>query len=444
MDALTREPALAPPTSRTRRWLWALLCVLVTAGIGATIWLWPVPPREDKAAVMREANQIIPVVLADAVKRDMPVWLDGLGTVQAFQTVTVKSMVDGPPTQVAFTEGQDVHAGDVLVRIDPRVYQAALDSAVAKKALDEATLAHARLDLARYQKLVVTNYATQQQADTAKATVAQLEAQVRQDEAAIDTARTQLSYTTIASPLDGKVGMRLVDAGNIVHATDATGLLVITQLHPISVVFTLPQQDLPRVAAAQSAASGGEVSAGAASGGAASGGAAPGGQGPETLAYLQGTDPARARPLDRGWLTVLDNQIDPATGTIRLKATFPNKAGSLWPGGFVGVRLRVDTVRDAVVVPQAAVQRGPRGGFVYVVDADGTAHRHAVTVGYEDETGSVITSGVAAGDKVVVDGSSRLTEGARVTLVSADPETPSSEINRPAAPGTRPGSRSGN
>ena len=423
MDALAREPVIAPPVSRSRRRLFAALCVLVTLAAGAAIWLYPVPPVPDKEK-QRDANQVIPVVTAAAVTQDMPIWLDGLGTVQAFQTVTVKSMVDGPPTQVAFTEGQDVHAGDVLVRIDPRVYQAALDSAVAKKALDEATLANARLDLARYQKLVVTNYATQQQADTAKATVAQLEAQVRQDEAAIDTARTQLSYTTIASPLDGKVGMRLVDAGNIVHATDTTGLLVITQLHPISVVFTLPQQDLPRVAAAQRSA--------------------PDGQGPETLAYLQGTDPARARPLDRGWLTVLDNQIDPATGTIRLKATFPNKAGSLWPGGFVGVRLRVDTVHDAVVVPQAAVQRGPRGGFVYVVDADGTAHRHAVTVGYEDETGSVITSGVAAGDKVVVDGGSRLTEGARVTLVSADSETPSSEINRPAAPGTRPGSRSGN
>ena len=174
MDALTREPMLAPPASRTRRRLWALLCVLVTAGIGAAIWLWPVAPREDKAALLREANQIIPVVPAEAVKRDMPVWLDGLGTVQAFQMVTVKSMVDGPLTDVAFTEGQNVHAGDVLARIDPRVYQAALDNAVAKKALDEATLANARLDLARYQKLVATNYATQQQADTAKATVAQL------------------------------------------------------------------------------------------------------------------------------------------------------------------------------------------------------------------------------------------------------------------------------
>jgi membrane fusion protein, multidrug efflux system len=437
MDALAREPVIAPPASRSRRRLFAALCVLATLAAGAGIWLYPVPPVPDKEK-QRDANQVIPVVTAAAVTRDMPIWLDGLGTVQAFQTVTVKTMVDGPLIQVAFTEGQDVHAGDVLVRIDPRVYKAALDSAVAKKALDEATLANARLDLARYQKLVVTNYATQQQADTAKATVAQLEAQVRQDEAAIDTARTQLSYTTIASPLDGKVGMRLVDAGNIVHATDTTGLLVITQLHPISVVFTLPQQDLPRVAAAQSAASGG-----AASGGQGAGGQG-GEHGPETLAYLQGTDPARARPLDRGWLTVLDNQIDPATGTIRLKATFPNKAGSLWPGGFVGVRLRVDTVHDAVVVPQAAVQRGPRGGFVYVVDPDGTAHRHAVTVGYEDETGSVITSGVAAGDKVVVDGGSRLTEGARVTLVAAETETPPTEISRPAAPGTRPGNRSGN
>src|SRR5580704_8591017 len=240
MDALTREPpVLAPPTTRTRRWLWALLCVLVTIGIGAAIWLWPIKPPEDKAARLREANQIIPVVDAPAVKRDMPVWLDGLGTVQAFQTVTVKTMVDGPLVSVAFKEGQDVRTGDVLARIDPRVYQAALDNAVAKKALDEANLANARLDLARYQKLVVSNYATQQQADTAKASVAQLEAQIRQDQAQIDTAQTQLSYTTITSPIDGKVGIRLVDRGNIVHATDTTGLVVITQLQPISVVFNL-------------------------------------------------------------------------------------------------------------------------------------------------------------------------------------------------------------
>jgi multidrug efflux system membrane fusion protein len=415
MDALTREPVLAPPASRTRRWTVTLLCALATVGIGAAIWFWPVPPRVDKAA-LREANQIIPVVPVEATMRDMPIWLDALGTVQAFQTVTIRSMVDGPLINIAFQEGQDVRAGDVLARIDPRVYQAALDNATAKKALDEATLANARLDHARYQKLVATNYATQQQADTAKATVAQLEAQVRQDQAQIDTAQTQLSYTTIKAPLDGKVGMRLVDQGNIVHAADPGGLLVITLLQPISVVFSLPQQNLPRVAAAQ--AGGGTY-------------------GPEVVAYVQGAEVGRGKPLDRGTLTVLDNQIDPTTGTIKLKATFPNKASTLWPGGFVGVRLRVDTVRDATVIPQAAVQRGPRGSFVYVVGGDSVAHRENVTVGYEDDLGSEVTSGVRPGDRVVVDGASRLTDGAKVSVAAPDAEVSPSGTKRPAAPGTR-------
>jgi multidrug efflux system membrane fusion protein len=415
MDALTREPVVAPPVRRSRRWMAALLCVLATAAIGVAIWRWPVAPPVDKAALQREANQIIPVVQAEVVRRDMPVWLDGLGTVQAFQAVTVKTMVDGPLIDVAFKEGQTVHVGDVLARIDPRVYQAALDNAVAKKALDEATLANARLDLARYQKLVVTNYATQQQADTAKATVAQTEALIRQDQAQIDTAQTQLSYTTIASPLDGKVGIRLVDKGNIVHAGDATGLVMITQLQPISVLFNLPQQALPQVAAAMTAAGASE---------------------PEVLAYTQGSESGRSKPLDQGTLTVLDNQIDPTTGTIKLKATFPNKAGTLWPGGFVGVRLRVDTMHDATVVPQAAVQRGPRGSFVYVVDPDSTAHRKNVTIGYEDTIGSVVTSGIEPGEHVVVDGASRLTDGAKVSVVAPEMETPSG-INRPTAPGTR-------
>jgi multidrug efflux system membrane fusion protein len=415
MDALTREPVLAPPIRRTRRWMAALLCALLTVGLGVAIWRWPVAPPADKAALQREANQVIPIVQAEAVLRDMPIWLDGLGTVQAFQAVTVKSMVDGPLVDVAFKEGQAVHVGDVLARIDPRVYQAALDNAVAKKALDEATLANARLDLARYQKLVVTNYATQQQADTAKATVAQTEALIRQDQAQIDTAQTQLSYTTITSPLDGTVGMRLVDKGNIVHAVDTTGLVMITQLQPISVVFNLPQQTLTQVAAAMTAA---------------------GSAGPQVVAYEQGAGTGRGKPLDQGTLTVLDNQIDPTTGTIKLKATFPNKTGTLWPGGFVGVRLRVDTVHDATVVPQAAVQRGPRGSFVYVVDPDSTAHRRNITIGHEDDLGSVVTSGIEPGEQVVVDGASRLTDGAKISIVAPEPESPTG-INRPAAPGTR-------
>lgn len=417
MDALTREPALAPQVRRTRRWLSALLCILATAVLAVVIWRWPASPPADKAAQLRAADQTIPVVAAGAVKRDMPVWLHALGTVQAFQTVTVKTMVDGPLIAVDFKEGQLVHKGDVLAQIDPRIYQAALDNGVAKQALDEATLANARLDLARYQKLVVTNYATQQQADTAKATVAQTEALIRQDQAQIDTAQTQLSYTTITSPLDGRVGIRLVDPGNIVHAADTTGLVVITQLQPISVLFNLPQQDLTQVAAAQAAA---------------------GASGPEVMAYMQGSEAGRGKPLDQGSLTVLDNQIDPTTGTIKLKATFPNKSGALWPGGFVGIRLLVDTVRDATVVPQAAVQRGPLGNFVYIIDHDNTAHRKDVTIGYEDVLGAVVTGGILPGERVVVDGASRLTDGAKVAVVAPEPETPSG-INRPAAPGTRHG-----
>jgi multidrug efflux system membrane fusion protein len=412
MDALTREPAIVRPRSRPRRWLAALLCVLATLAIGAVIWYWPVAAPEPKTNG-RDPNALIPIVQAVAIKRDMPVWLDGLGTVSAFQTVTVKSMVDGPLVSVDFKEGQEVHAGDILARIDPRIYQAALDNAVAKKALDEANLANARLDLVRYQKLVVTNYATQQQADTQRAMVAQVEAQVRQDQAQIDTAKAQLSYTDITSPLTGRVGIRLVDMGNIVHAADTGGLLVITQLQPISVVFSLPQQNLPQVAAA--------IARGVAM----------------VEAYPQGTGAGVVKPLDTGTLTVLDNQIDQTTGTIKLKATFPNAAGTLWPGGFVGVRLLVDTVRDATVIPRAAVQRGPRRSFVYVINDDTTVHRQAVTIGYEDELGSIVTDGLAPAARVVVDGASRLTEGAKISIVPPDSEPRSGDSDRPSAPGAR-------
>lgn len=413
MDALTREPALARPIGRKRRWATALVCLLVTAAAGAGIWFWPVAAPEQKSARMRDGSLLIPVVVAPAEKRDMPVWLEGLGTVQAFQMVTVKSMVDGPLIAVAFKEGQEVRAGDLLAKIDPRVYQAALDNAAAKKALDEANLANVRLDLARYQKLVATNYATQQQADTSRALVAQLEALVRQDQAQIDTAQTQLSYTSIVSPLTGRIGMRLVDQGNIVHASDPTGLLVITQVQPISVVFSLPQQNLAQVAAAMAR---GTV---------------------EVVAFAQGAGAGRSKPLDQGTLAVLDNQIDSTTGTIKLKATFPNAAGTLWPGGFVGVRLRSDTVRDATVVPQAAVQRGPRQNFVYVIGEDNIGRRQTVTVGYEDELGSIVTAGLNPGDRVVIDGGSRLTDGGKVSVVTPEAETTPRGGNRPAAPGTR-------
>jgi multidrug efflux system membrane fusion protein len=412
MDALTRAPADLIARSRSRRWVMALLCTLLIVAIGYAIWFWP-GGGANQAARNRNANQPIPVLVAQAEQKDVPIYLDALGTVQASNTVTIKPMVDGPLLAVNFAEGQAVKKGDVLAQIDPRTYQAALDQASAKKAQDEAQLANARLDLARYAKLAVNNYGTAQQADTAKAQVAQLEAQVKQDQAQIDTARTQLSYTTIVSPLDGRTGIRQVDAGNIVHASDATGLVVITQLQPISVLFTLPQQTLAQVTNA--------MHQGAA----------------KVLAYAQGAAGSPTGILDTGTLTVLDNQVDATTGTIKLKATFPNAGERLWPGGFVSVQLQVDTAKGAVVVPPAAVQRGPRNAYVYVVNANGTAGRRQVTVGHEDAQASIITDGVKPGEKVVVDGASRLSDGSKVAVVQPAASGASPAADQPAAPGTR-------
>ncbi len=409
MDVLTREHIEIRPRSRLRRVFAALLALLVLGGIVYTIWFWPTQTAEQQAA-RRGSGQPIPVLVANVVRKDTPIHLDGLGTVQAFQTVTVKSMVDGKMLSVNFTEGQAVKAGEVLARIDPRVYQAALDSAVAKKAQDEAQLANARTDLARYQKLVANAYTSAQQVDTAKAQVAQFQALVEQDQAAIDNARTQLDYTTITAPIDGRTGMRLVDAGNIVRAGDTTGLVVITQLQPISVVFTLPQQNLPAVARAMRDGA------------------------PPVQAFTQAAATA-AQLLDTGKLAVLDNQVDPATGTIKLKATFPNADNRLWPGGFVGVRLQIRVARDAVVIPPAAVQRGPRGAFVYVVADGATVKRQAVTIGHEDEQDAIVNDGLNGGEQVVVDGASRLSDGAKVaaTLAGSAPDAAPAQQGPPGS-----------
>lgn len=412
MDALTREPVDIRTPVRTRRWVVGSLCLLVLAAIGYAIWFWPASSPTAPAS-RRNLNQPIPVVAATAVRRDIPIFLDGLGTVQAFQTVTIKSMADGPLVAVNFQEGQDVQKGDVLAQIDPRPYQAALDSAVAKKAQDEAQLANAKLDLARYQKLVANNYTSAQQADTAKAQVAQFTALVQQDQAQIDTARTQLDYTTITAPIDGRAGIRLVDVGNIVHAGDQTGLVVLTQIQPVSVVFTLPQQALQTV---KNAMTGGN---------------------PKVLALSQSPRGTESRVLDTGMLTVLDNQVDSATGTIKLKATFPNNDRRLWPGGFVGVRLQVDVLMQAVVVPPASVQRGPKGAYVFVVADDGTVRRQPVRVGHEDEQASVIIEGLNGTEQVIVDGASRLTDGSKVTVVQASASSGAAAPTQQAPPGSR-------
>ena len=456
MDALTRDPVQTQARTRGRFRVWGMvfLCLLVVAAIVWGIWFFPAGDSASKNR-NRDAGQPIPVVTAVAATKDVPIYLDGLGTVQAFNTVTMKPMVDGPLLSVNFKEGQDVHKGDVLAQIDPRTYQAALDNAAAKKAQDEAQLANARLDLARYQKLVANNYTSAQQADTAKAQVAQFTALVQQDQAQIDTARTQLSYTTMVSPIDGRTGIRQVDPGNIVRASDATGIVMLTQLEPISVLFNLPQQSLPAVvkAMAVKAMPATAMPANALAGGSATALAptvlapavlapavlgpavlGPAVLGPTVLAMAQDAMGGGLRLLDTGTLTVLDNQVDPATGTIKLKAVFPNKDRRLWPGGFVSIRLQSDVAKDAVVVPPSAVQRGPRGSYVFVIGEDNTAKRQAVTIGYEDDQGSVISTGLRGGDTVVIDGASRLSDGSKVLV--AKPDAGSAGPEQPAAPGT--------
>jgi multidrug efflux system membrane fusion protein len=381
-----------------------LLVVLAVAGGGA--YEASRPATDAAVAAKRHgAGDPVPVLTARAAVQDVPIYLDALGTVQAFNTVSIKAMIDGPLVEVRFREGQDVQAGDVLARIDARPTQASLDQYTAKKAQDDATLANARVDLARYQKLVASAYTSAQISDTQKATVAQTEALVRQDQAQIDNARTQLSYTTITAPITGRTGIRQVDQGNIVHSADTVPLTVITQLRPISVVFTLPQQALSAVAAA--------MQAGAA----------------KVLALPQGQAADAKAAIDQGEVAVLDNQVDPNTGTIKLKATFPNPDLKLWPGGFINVRLLVQTEHDVVTVSPLAVQRGPRGAYVYVVKDDSTVSRRPVTVGHEDEAAAIVTAGLQADEQVVVDGASRLSDNAKVTI--ADPGAAPSAARTP-------------
>ncbi|MDE2582056.1 MAG: efflux RND transporter periplasmic adaptor subunit [Rhodospirillales bacterium] len=379
------------------------------AGIAAAIWRWPTGPSGRHAGPPAAA---IPVLVAPARVANVPIYLDGLGTVQAFNSVTVTPVVGGPLLSVNFRQGQDVTKGQVLARIDPRLYQAALEQAEAKKAQDEANLANARADLARYQKLVAKNYTSAQQAETQKALVAQLAAQVQMDQAQIDTARTQLSYCTITAPISGRSGLRLIDPGNVVQPGSTGAIVTIAQIHPISVVFSLPQQDLGQV---QAALHSGPTPMSTTPMGTTPMGTTPMGKAP-VLAYAQGAAETAANVLDRGTLSVLDNTVDSTTGTIKLKATFPNPQDRLWPGGFVAVRLQVATDRNAVVVPPAAVQQGPDGLYVYVVGADGKAARRTVTVTHEDADAAVIGTGLAAGERVVTDGASRLSDGARVAV----------------------------
>jgi multidrug efflux system membrane fusion protein len=330
----------------------------------------------------------VPIIPGVVQQKDVPIYLDGLGTVQAFNTVTVRTRVDGQVVKIAFVEGQDVHAGDVLAQIDPAPFQAQLDQNIAKKAQDEAQLAIARLTLNRDKELLTNKILAQQDYDTQQAMVDQLDATIRGDQAAIDNARVQLGYTTIAAPLDGRTGIRMVDQGNIVHANDSNGLVVITQLRPISVTFTLPEQNLQLIQQHLPASGG--------------------------LTALA-LDRDNRATLSEGKLAVIDNQIDITTGTIRLKATFANEDLKLWPGQFVNMRLLLET-RQGPVVPASVVQRGPDGEFAFVISNDLTAQVRKIKVAQIDRGQALIEEGLAPGERVVVDGQYKLQPGAKVKL----------------------------
>lgn len=334
-------------------------------------------------------NMPVPVVPGTVQRQDVPIYLDGLGTVQAFNTVTVRSRVDGQVVKIAFDEGQEVHEGDLLAQIDPAPFQAIVDQNVAKKAADEAQLSVAQVNLKRDADLLKSKILSQQDYDVQKALVDQLQAAVNADQAAIDNARVQLAYTAIKSPLDGRTGIRQVDQGNIVHANDSNGIVVITQLRPISVVFTLPEQNLGPIQ--QHIREGGQLS----------------------VVALERDNRTR---LDEGKLAVVDNQIDTTTGTIRLKGTFPNPEFRLWPGQFVNVRLLLEMRKAAPVVPASVVQRGPDGTFAFVIDDNLSAQVRPIKVAQIEQGQALIEQGLTPGERVVVDGQYKLQAGSKVKL----------------------------
>jgi multidrug efflux system membrane fusion protein len=380
----------AKTQGRTRRNL-AIVLVLIAVAAAMVYVFTKSTPQTTRSRFGAEGGPV-PVLVAPAAKADVPVYLDAVGTIKALNTVTVSPQVDGKLLSVNFKEGDDVKKGDVLARIDPTTYQAQLDQAKAKKAQDEALLANAKVDLDRYEKLAATNAINRQQADTQKALVAQDAALVQADQAAVETAQATLGYTAIVAPIAGRTGIRQVDEGNIVHAASSPAIVVITQIKPISVIFNLPQQNIGQVNDAFA-------------------------KGPLPVDALR---PDNNAVIDHGTLRVMDNQVDQTTGTVKLKAEFPNANEQLWPGQFVNVRLLIDTLKDVVAIPTGAVQRGPNGTFVYVVKDDNTASMRPIVVQKQDETQTVVKSGVAVGERVVTTGFVRLTDGSKVLIGSAN------------------------
>ncbi|HEY7087182.1 MAG TPA: MdtA/MuxA family multidrug efflux RND transporter periplasmic adaptor subunit [Tepidisphaeraceae bacterium] len=409
-----REPAVGKPPevtpSRRRAWPWVVLLLLLGGAAVGGYWFWSASQRRASAAAAAQTAQVrsVPVVAVPARLGDLDLYVEGIGSASAFNTVTVRSRVDGQLVKIAYTEGQRVNQGDLLAEIDPRPFEAALAQAQGQLAKDQAMLHNAQLDLERFTNASET--VTKQQIDTQAALVQQDEGTVKTDEAAVQNAQLQLSYCRITAPIAGQTGLRLLDVGNMVHATDVGGLVVLTQLQPIAVLFSIPQDDLPQVL--QKTTAGKKLT-------------------------VEALDRDLKNRLATGTLLAIDNQVDPTTGTVRLKAEFDNKDYALFPNEFVNARLTVETLHDVVLVPSAAVQRGPSSNFVYVVRPDQTVEIRTVTLGASEGERTVIEGDVAAGEVVVTDGVDKLQQGSRVS-VSAPGATTRSSRSAASRPASKP------
>jgi membrane fusion protein, multidrug efflux system len=413
-------PSASPqtPSPKRRAWLW----VLIVASIAVVAWYYrstraasqaqdPATAAATGRAGAGQGSFIVPVVVAPSQRGDLPVYFNGLGTVTAFNTVTVRSRVDGQLVKVIFKEGQFVHQGDLLAEIDPRPFQVQLEQAQGQLAKDQAQRRDAEVNFERFKLLFKEGVIAQQQLDTQGALVGQSDGAIISDQALINNAKLQLTYSRITAPISGRVGLRLVDAGNIVHATDTSGLLVITQLQPISVIFSLPQDQLPQVAA--------KLRSGA----------------PMPVEAYDRDDTAK---IATGKLATIDNQIDLTTGTYKLKSIFNNESNILFPNQFVNVHLLVDVKLNLTIIPTAAIQRGPQGTYVYAVANGNTAKIHIVTIAQVTGNNVGLSAGVDPGELVVVDGQDKLQDGSKVNPSTSSGGTigaPSNAAGQPAAQG---------
>src|SRR3984893_11107551 len=417
VNTVDQQPLLTRPAPRARRWRWSAVALVVIAAIVAA-WFWFGRGAEDPAKAGRGKGdpnaRTVPVVAAPARKGTIDVYIDALGTVTPRNMVVVRTRVDGQLLTVAFREGQDVKSGDLLAQIDPRPFEVMLTQANGQMARDQALLKNAQIDLERYQTLLAQDSISKQQVDTQAALVRQYQGTVQSDQGAIDNARLQITYSRITAPIPGRVGLRQVDPGNMIHASDSNGLVTITEVKPVTVIYPVPEDNVPRIFKRMQS-------------------------GPDMA--VDAYDRSGNRKLATGRLLTIDNQIDTSTGTVKLKAEFPNQDGALFPNQFVNVRMGVETHRDATLVPTAAIQRGAPGTFVFLVKEDKSVAVTPVKLGAVEGETTEVLSGLQPGNLVVVDGADKLRDGAKVELI--DPNARAPDRGAPSKKGPPPDKSSG-